>query len=201
MSNTKNKDQSALVHSVTILDGHLSDLARLGAKLEEMELDSDFDFEQAQRHIDLFAQAGEGVSAEIVKLAAALNDARAEAEAWATKVTTQAEKLAARKIAVQGKMEELRALGESVRLLTLALTEIKPASADISPEEKAQLMTRLGEADQQLQPLIERAQVLRKEAQFAKMKTLEKSADALSQSLTAISQKLGHLQPHGLTSH
>lgn len=198
MSNVTNiKTPSPLVKAVVALDNHLSDLNRLGTKIEAMELQSDFDFEQAQRHIDLFAKAGQSVSDEIVTMATALNDARAQAEAMAQMVSARAEILAARKLAVQAKMEELRVLGESVRTLTVSLAELKPATGvEVSPTDQAQMAIRLSDADSQIRPMIEKANALKKEAQEAKMKVLEQSADSLSQSLTAISRKLSAFQPN-----
>lgn len=198
---TKNKTNSPLVDSVLTLDGHLADLSRLGAKIEALEMQSDFDFEQAQKNIELFAKAGESVSTEIAVMAQALNEARNRAEAIAVMVAGKAEILHARKLDVQAKMEELRDLGESVKSLSVSLADMKKPAVDVSVEEKAQWSMRLSEVELQIRPLIEKANSLRKEAQTARMKVLEQSADSLSQSLTAISQKLNAVQPQDQVSH
>ena len=48
MSET-NQDQSPLVKAVLALDSHLTELERLGAKINTMDLKSEFDFAHAQR--------------------------------------------------------------------------------------------------------------------------------------------------------
>ncbi|MNU01269.1 hypothetical protein D3C72_2446150 [compost metagenome] len=50
-----------------------------------------------------------------------------------------------------------------------------------------------------LQPLIEEARTLRKDAQGSKLKTLEQGADSLVQSLSAIGRKLETFQSTELT--
>jgi prophage DNA circulation protein len=197
----KNKTNSPLVESVLSLDGHLADLSRLGAKIEALEMQSDFDFEQAQKHIELFAQSGEKVSAEIATMAQALNDARNNAETIALMVAGKAELLQARKASVQAKMEELRDLGESVKEVSRSLAGLQRPGADVSPEERAQWSMRLAQVELQIRPLIEKAKSLRKDAQEARMKVLEQSADSLTQSLTAISIKITASQPQDQVSH
>ncbi len=66
----------------------------------------------------------------------------------------------------------------------------KPEGETLSDEERAQLTSRLGEINLQLQPLIDEALVLKNEARASKMKLLEQNADSLSQSLMAVSSKM-----------
>jgi hypothetical protein len=202
MSNTKAKSHSPLVLSVLTLDAHLADLDRLGAKIESLEMESDFDFEQAQKNIELFSKAGEAVSAEIGVMAKALHEARQQAENIATMVAGKAEILHGRKVQVQQKMEELRELGENVKEVTSSLGDLRqPEGQPRTAEAQAMLTARLTEVDMKIRPLIEKAQALKKEAQDSKMKVLEQSADSLSQSLTAISQKLTAFQQAHQPSH
>jgi HPt (histidine-containing phosphotransfer) domain-containing protein len=76
-------------------------------------------------------------------------------------------------------------------LLGEAMRELKrPPGEVLSKEHRGQLTSRLTELDLQLQPLIEEAHTFKKEAQALKMKVLEQNAESLSQSLTAVRQKL-----------
>ena len=202
MSDVKIKNPSPLVRAVLALDAHFSDLVRLGAKIESLDMESNFDFEQAQRQIDHFAKAGQGVSEEVILMSNALNVARARAEAAAQIVTVKAEQLAARKIEVQTRMEEVRELGEKVKDLSVSLQRLhRPEGADVSDEDRARMAMRLAEVEMQIQPLIEKAKFLKKEAQASNIRILEQSADSLGQSLLAISQKLTVFQQGGHAPH
>ncbi|HMN67871.1 MAG TPA: hypothetical protein PKC28_04965 [Bdellovibrionales bacterium] len=202
MSDVKIKNPSPLVRAVLALDAHFSDLVRLGAKIESLDMESNFDFEQAQRQIDHFAKAGQGVSEEVILMSNALNVARARAEAAAQIVTVKAEQLAARKIEVQTRMEEFRELGEKVKDLSVSLQRLhRPEGADVSDEDRARMAMRLAEVEMQIQPLIEKAKFLKKEAQASNIRILEQSADSLGQSLLAISQKLTVFQQGGHAPH
>ncbi len=185
------KSQSQLVTSVLTLDGHFADLQRLGEKIESLRMETDFDFDQVKRHMELFSKAGEGVSSEIVLFATALNEARAKAESMAQKVSEKAEVLRVREEQVQAKMSELQQLGDAVRTLTQSLGVIRPQEGEtVTPEDRAKIEMKLSEVDLQLTGLIEKATELRKDAQSSKMKLVEQSADSLRQSLEAIHQKL-----------
>ena len=202
MSDVKIKNPSPLVRAVLALDAHFSDLVRLGAKIESLDMESNFDFEQAQRQIDHFAKAGQGGSGEVILMSNALNVARARAEAAAQIVTVKAEQLAARKIEVQTRMEEFRELGEKVKDLSVSLQRLhRPEGADVSDEDRARMAMRLAEVEMQIQPLIEKAKFLKKEAQASNIRILEQSADSLGQSLLAISQKLTVFQQGGHAPH
>ena len=201
MSESNKKAQSPLVQSVITLDTYFSELSRLGAKIEDLRMETDFDFEQVKRHMELFSKAGEGVSSEIVRFAAALNEARAAAEAVAQKVSERAEILRVREEQVQNKMLELQQLGDSVRVITQSLGGIRPTGETVTAEDRAKIEMKLSEVDLLLGGLIEKATNLRKEAQDSRMKAVEQGADSLRQSLEAIHEKLSVFQVSELPGH
>lgn len=189
------KNPSPLVQAVLNLDAYMLELVRLGDKISEMELRSEFDFEQAQKLMNRFTQCGQGVADGVIQLSTSLNEARTLAEAAAHRVSMRAEQLQSRKNEEQAKMEQLRALTEKVKELTASLNEEKrPENTPYTPEEKARISVRLAQFEIQLHPLIQEARDLKLEAQGSKMKILEQSADSLEQSLSAISKKLVPLQ-------
>ncbi|WP_413289206.1 hypothetical protein [Bdellovibrio sp. HCB337] len=191
MSEIKIKNPSSLVEAIVKLDNYFSEMVRLGQKIDTMDLKSDFDFEQAERLIKLFAECGEGVSEEVINMSNALTELRAQAEAAASLVAIRAEQLQARKTEQAQKMEEFRMLGEKVRELTLSLSSFRIQEGQpLSIEEKARLAGRLEEFESRLRPLIDEANNLRREGQSAKMRILEQNADSLGQSLQAVSQKI-----------
>ena len=187
----KIKELSPLVEAVLSLDTYLSEINRLGAKIESLDLKSDYDYEQAQRLMARFTECGQGVSTDIVKLSTQLNEARAQAEVAAKSVAAKAEQLQARQDEYAKKMETFRALGEKVRNLTLSLNDLKkPEGEETTDSDRTRIAQRLAGFESELQPLIEEASTLKREAQGAKLKVVEQGADSLSHSLIAVSKSL-----------
>lgn len=185
------KDPSPLVKAVLALDAHFADLIRLGERIENAEMKSNFDYEQAQRHLEHFAKAGQGVSDEVLTLAQILVDIRGRAETTAAAVAQRADLLNHRKSLVQQKMLEFAELGEQVRELNFTLQDVqKPEGETLTDDERRAIRAQIAQFDERIQPLIEKAQALKKDAQASKIKELEQSAESLSQRLKMISQKL-----------
>jgi hypothetical protein len=192
----KNKEQSPLVKSVLNLDSHFSDLERLSSRIEEMELRSEFDLNQARQLMSRFAEAAQAVSSEIVHLAAYLDEARSRAEANGKIVAAKAEELQLRQNEQELKLSAFRALTGKVTILNENLKLLKkPEGEEFSDLERAAVNHRLADLKLQLEPLIAEANSLKDEARTSKMKVLEQNADSLSQSLSAVSQKLSAFQP------
>ena len=198
MSESKTiKNPSALVLAVLALDEHFSELARLGQRIDEMDLKSNFDFEQSERLMSFFAEAGQGVAGDIAAFVAALNIARAEAESVAERVTVKADLLQQRKNEVEQKMSQFQTLSHKVSLLNESLMSFKrPEGEVLTDADRAQLATRLSELEFQIQTLVGEAQVLKEIGQASKIKILEQNADSMRQALLAVSQKLGSVRPH-----
>lgn len=196
------KNPSPLVETVLKLDNYLSEIVRLGEKIEGMELKTDFDFEQAQKLMNHFTQCGQGVAEEVVQLSANLNEVRAKAEAAAVIVSARAEQIQARQNDHHQKMADFRALGDKVRDLTLSLNDLKrPEGEELTDDDRAHLSMRLSEFQLQLQPLIAEALKLKNEAQSSRLKTLEQGADSLVQSLSAIGRRLELLNTSSSATH
>jgi chromosome segregation ATPase len=197
----KSKNQSALVQSVVQLDSFFSELTRLGAKIESMDIKNDADFELLQKLLQQFSQSGHNLSQEILILSKHLNEMRGQAESVTKMVGERAERLQSRNDNSQAKMSEFRALSEKVRDLALSINDLKASEEPGTPEERAKISARLAEFEVKLHPLIDEAKHLKKVAQDSKMKTLEQSADSLGQSLTAISQKISAYQRETQSTH
>ena len=196
------KNPSPLVETVLKLDNYLSEIVRLGEKIESMDLKTDFDFEQAQKLMNHFTQCGQGVAEEVVQLSANLNEARAKAELAAQVVSARAELIQARQNDHQQKMADFRALGDKVRDLTLSLNDLKrPEGEELTDDDRAHLSMRLTDFQVQLQPLIAEAMKLKTEAQTSRLKTLEQGADSLVQSLSAIGRRLELLNSPDSATH
>ena len=123
-----------------------------------------------------------------------LNQARAEAEAAAEKVSAKANQLKVRKEDIQEKMTRFQTLSDKVSQLNESLLSFKRSPGEeLSEAERANLKVRLAEIASQLNGLIEEAQVLQNVGQESKIKVLEQNADSMRQSLVAVSKKIDTL--------
>ncbi len=197
MSETKIiKNPSPLVLSILALDEHFSEMARLAGRIDEMDLKSNFDFEQSERLINLFAECGQAVSGDIAKFVAVLNEDREKTELAAQKVAIKADQLKERKDEIQEKMAHFHVLsGKVSQLNETLLTFKKPQGETMTDEDRALLATNLGDIELKIQTLILEAQELKEVGQQSKIKILEQNADSMRQTLIAVSQKLISVKP------
>jgi chromosome segregation ATPase len=191
------KNLSPLTQAVLDLDTQFAELTRLGSKINEMDLKSNFDFEHVDRLIHHFAETGNAVSDHIVRLSEELSTARARAEEIAAKVAEQAGRLQERKMKTQDKMVRFHKLGEKVGQLNLSLQELtrinQSPEAVVSVGNRTKISQRLSEVRDLLPSLIDEASALRAEGQSEKIKILEQNAESMRQSLVAVQTKLASL--------
>jgi len=191
MPDTKKiKTLSPLVQSVVGLDSYFSELLRLGVRIEDLNVNTDSDYEMLQKLLNHFAESGQGLENEVANLSKHLNDMRTQADEVAKSVGEKVKKWQERKAEVQKKMDEFRLLNEKVRELALSLNNVKPTSENVTEEERTRITNFLGEFEIKLHPLIEEAKTLKNIAHESKMKVLEQSADSLGQSLLAMSKRI-----------
>src|SRR3989442_9475416 len=124
MSN-KIKRDSPLVRSVLALDNYLTELERVGTRINSTDMTSDFDVEYIQKLMTRFAECGQGVSEEVSNLSTQLQEARTRAEAVAQGVSARAELLNSRRNEQNEKLEKFRILGEKVRELNAAISQFR----------------------------------------------------------------------------
>ena len=195
MSN-KAKQDSPLVKSVLALDNYLTELERVGAKINSTDMTSDFDIEYIQKLMARFAECGQGIAEEVTNLSRQLQEAQTRAEAVAQRVSGQAELLNNRRKEQNAKLEEFRILGEKVSELNAAMSQFRrPRGHGLTNEDRAQLASGIPAFEAQLAVLIEELQDLRESARNARMKALEKNAESLVQTLQAVHRKLRDLNP------
>jgi hypothetical protein len=190
----KTKQDSPLVKSVLALDNYLTELDRVGTKINSTDMTSDFDLEYVQKLMARFAECGQGVSEEVTNLSTQLQEAQARAETVAQGVSKQAELLNIRRNEQDKKLEEFRVLGEKVRELTAVIAQFRPPQGEaLTAEDRAKLTSNIPGFDAQLAVLVEELQNLRKSARDSRMKALEKNAESLVQTLQSVRKKLGDL--------
>jgi chromosome segregation ATPase len=178
MSN-KTKRDSPLIKSVLALDTYLTDLERVGTRINSTDMASDVDVEYTQKLMTRFAECIHGVSGEVTNLSTQLHEARARAEAIAQGVARQAESFNSRRNEMNEQLERFRLLGEKVRELNAAIGR-----------DRAGLQSNGPALEGQLAVLIEELKQLREAARNSRMKTLEKNAESLAQTLQAVHKKL-----------
>jgi chromosome segregation ATPase len=195
MSKKLNRD-SPLVKSVLALDGYLAELERIGTKINSTDMTSNFDVEYIQKLMARFAECGQGVSGEVTNLSTQLQEAQTRAEAVAQGVSRQAELLDKRRNEQDEKLEEFRILGERVRELNSVISRFRrPDGEGLTEQDRAELKSSVPTFQTHLAVLIEQLQKLQKSAKELRMKTLEKNAESLVQTLQAVRKKLDLLSP------
>jgi chromosome segregation ATPase len=177
MSNKARKD-SPLVQSVLALDNNLTELERVGTKINSTDMTADFDLEFIQKLMTRFAECGQGVSTEVANLSAHLQEAQTHAENIAQGVGRQAELFAARRKEHNERMEEFRMLSDKVRDLNTGIGQFRDDPAAL----EAQLTSLLEDLDK-----------LRLSARNSRIRSLEKHAESLGQGLQAARKKLEKL--------
>ena len=190
MSN-KAKQDSPLVKSVLALDNYLSELERVGTKINSTDMTADFDIDFIQKLMSRFAECGQDVSQEVANLSSQLREAQARAEAVAQGVSRQAELFNTRRKEQDAKLEEFRLLGEKVRELNAAIGQFqRPQGRALTIEDHEKLKSGIPGLEAQLAALIEDLQNLRESARSSRMKSLQKNAESLTQTLQAVHKKL-----------
>ena len=190
MSN-KIKRDSPLVKSVLALDNYLSELERIGSKINSTDMTSDFDVEHIHKLMARFAECGQGVADEVTTLSSQLRDAQARAEVVAEGVSRQADLLNVRSKELNAKLEEFRILGEKVRDLNTQISHVRRPREDGQKEaQREELASNIPAFEAQLTTLIDELVNLQTSARNSRMKALEKNTESLVQSLQAMRKKL-----------
>src|SRR5437870_5373226 len=155
MSN-KSKPDSPLVKSVLVLDNYLTELQRVGTKINSTDMRSDYDVEYIQKLMTRFAECGQGISEEVTNLSTQLQEAQARAEAVAQGVSSQAELLNIRRNEQNEKLDKFGILGEKVRELNAAISQFRrPDGHGLTAEDRAKLISNIPAFESQLVVLIE----------------------------------------------
>src|SRR6267378_1812934 len=143
MSN-KIKQDSPLVKSVLALDNYLTELERVGTRINSTDMTSDFDVEYIQNLMNRFTECGKGISKEVTNLSTQLHEAQARAEAVAQGVSGQAEFWNIRKNEQNEKLEKFHILGERVRELNAAISQFRPPQGQgVTNEDREKLRSNI----------------------------------------------------------
>lgn len=193
MTNNTKRD-SPLVGSVIALQNYLTELERVGARINSADMTSDVDIDFIQKLMTRFSECGQGVSDELSNLATQLQQARERAEAVARGVSRQAEAFNAKRRNQDEHWERFRQLGERVRELNTAISQFRrPQGNGLTNEDRAALTSSIPGLERQLSVLIGELHDLRDSARGAGMRALQTDAESLAQTLQAVQLKLRDL--------
>jgi chromosome segregation ATPase len=181
MSN-KAKHDSPLVKAVLALDNHLSELERVGTKINATDMTSDVDVDFIQKLMARFAECGQGIAEEVANLSRHLQEAQTHSQSIADGVGRQAELFTARRTEQNQKVEQFQLLGEKVRELNTEITRFR--------DDRTQLIANIPHLETQLTALIDELETLRQSARGSRMRSLEKNAESLTQTLQAVRRRL-----------
>jgi uncharacterized protein YoxC len=188
-NNTKN---TAFADSAINLDSAFTELEELSGQIERLDIESDSGLERAKQLLGKFAEAGQRIGDGVQVLAKSLEDSRSRAEAAAQIVSARAGDIQKRQEENDQMLSRFGALGESVKKISEKIVQFKkPAGEKLTEDERDALTKQLPELDSQLSGLIDEAQGLRVDAQQLKLKSVERNADSLSQTLLSARRKLG----------
>lgn len=186
MASINTNNISEFGNAALALDQDFGEFERLAHKIESLSIDSDSGFDQAQKLLVKIDECGKRIGTNMQLLSQKLEDARKATEEAAQAVSTRALAVQQRQKETQFMLERLRNLGETVKDITSKLTQVRQDTEPASEaERKTQLANRLPEFDGELALVVEDINKLMLDARTLRMKTLERNADSLRQSLQA----------------
>jgi chromosome segregation ATPase len=176
------------------LDSDFIELERLSGQIERLDIESDAGMDRAKQLLAKFGETGQRIADGVQGLAKTLEETRGRAEKAAEFVASRAAKVQERQQENNRMMERFQALGERVRGVSASIAELKkPAGETMTDEGKAEVRMKLTDFESELGKLIDESQQLKQDAQAASMKTLERNADSLNQTLQSARRKLTSL--------
>lgn len=182
------------------LDEDFQEFDRLAKEIERQNIESDTGFERAAKLLIKLDSCGKRISSGMQTMSSALEEVRARTEQAANVANTRAVAVQERQQLSEQMMERLQHLGDTVRKITTAVGELRQSSDMISDEDRAVLAERLPEFNAQLGMLVDEVQKLKVDATAAHMRTLERNADSLKQSLQRAKHKLSQLTEGNIES-
>jgi hypothetical protein len=200
MTSFNPKNMSPFGLSALELDSEFAQLEQLSGQIDRLAIDTESGLELARNLLGKFAQCGERIGLGVKSLAKELEDARTRAEKAAEIVSARANAIQERQLEADKLLERFQALGEMAKKITEAVTQLRGNSGGQMPmndEQRTVLIGRLPEINTQIDVLIEEAFRLKDDASTAKLKTLERNADSLGQSLRHARGRLNSVMESG----
>jgi hypothetical protein len=190
MTTIGTKNLSKFAQAALDLDANFQEFERLAGQVEREDVQSDTGFERASKILAKLDATGQKIGTGMIALSEALEESRASTERAANIANARAVAVEERQALSEQMIERLRFLGETVRSITESVNSMRQPAEMITAEEREILARQLPEFHVQLGKLVDEVQKLKVDAGAAHMRSLEKSADALRQSLQAARHRL-----------
>ena len=178
------------MNSVVALQQDLSELDRIGGKINGMEMTSEMDLEYVQKLLGRFAECGIRVSQKLHEFSSHLQEAQARAEAVTQGVSHQTESFNAIRDQQNLLIDRFQELGEKVRELNARVGQVAGAQDSGNSET---LKSALPAVEQDLKLLIADLEDLGAASGASRMRKLEQNVHSLKQTLQALQTKLQHI--------
>src|SRR5262249_20278043 len=137
------------------------------------------------------AECGQHIAEEMTNFSTQLKEAQTRAQTVTANVSRQAALFKERVDDLNEKLEKFRLLGERVRGLNAVIGRFKPPQGDeLTKEDREAMNSTIATLEAQLTGVIEELQELRNSARSSQIRSLEKEAESLAQSVRALQTKL-----------
>ena len=174
------KNLSPLVQAVLALDRDFQDLERLRENIEHSDLETESGLDRTRNLLKRFGESGTRLADNLQGFAKILGETRDQAEKSATVVAQRTQAFQARVESTEQIFIRFQGLVEKVRTLAAHAADVDQAS----------LSERCSDLNIQLGALIAEVQEFKDDARAANLKSVEKNAEALAQSMSASLRKL-----------
>lgn len=191
----EHKNLSAFGEASLKLDRAFSEMERLGGQLERLDIENESDYERSKSVLGAYGESASQAAQLIQEMARGLEESKNRSETTARSVAAIADRIQARHHQATGLMARFQELSESVRGMNQQFSDLRKSTDDsgsVKPEAKEKL---LREVDGQLAHWSEKVHHFKLDARQAKLKTLEKNADSLEQTMIAARRKLTGFLP------
>ena len=178
------------------LNESFEELDRLSGQMERLSIESDSGLEKGKQILVKFSECSMSIVGDIQTLAKTLEESRIRAEKAAQYVASRANAIQARHDETERLTGRFQSLADKVRELSGTIASLKkPAGEKITAEDQKRMGAKLPGLDGDLADLTDEAARLQIEAREANMKTLERDAESLGQSLASARRKLAAHAP------
>ena len=191
MSSIRRDELSPFGLQALKLDEDFSELGRLCAKIERLDLESESDLDHAVKLMGEFARQGQTIAEDMQHFSKSLQEARERSEVAARSVEQRAQQVLER----QGRRDRLKdrliQLDQEIKSANEGLLGgRKSANEALSDAEKERIKAQFEQLQRRLADFIDPAQKIRDEAAQLKFRRIERDAQSMLDTLVALRRKL-----------
>jgi len=191
MNIVTNQPLSEFGQAAVALDGEMRNFECLARELETLTIESDKGMDRGSELLTEIVDCRERLEVRMREMARALEQGRQRNEKAEQIIALRTQVWQQRRTEVEVLLERYKKLGDSVRVLNATVAQLRGPIVNVfTPEERENLQLHLNQATEPLAVLVEEAKNLLKEARSANMRSLERNAGSLCQTLQAARNRL-----------